>query len=200
MKALFYKDIIALKGNLKALLIVLVFDFVVIKAGFPDMAYLISTFWLIDFVSRTFDTENKNNFYKYVISNAVDEKIIVIYKYILVFLAIILIFLIDSSFAFLTGVDKTIYRFLIFSNLNILLYEILIPIFFRFGKIAREVIRILVGIVYVLGIFYMVKDGRLFSFDIFTNMNIFLIGGLIALVLFVFSFGLSLKFIKKKVE
>lgn len=200
MKALFYKDIIALKGNLKALLIVLVFDFVVIKAGFPDMAYLISTFWLIDFVSRTFDTENKNNFYKYVISNAVDEKIIVIYKYILVFLAIILIFLIDSSFAFLTGVDKTIYRFLIFSNLNILLYEILIPIFFRFGKIAREVIRILVGIVYVLGIFYMVKDGRLFSFDIFTNMNIFLIGWLIALVLFVFSFGLSLKFIKKKVE
>ncbi|KXB65694.1 hypothetical protein HMPREF3181_01138 [Parvimonas sp. KA00067] len=200
MKALFYKDIIALKGNLKALLIVLVFDFVVIKAGFPDMAYLISTFWLIDFVSRTFDTENKNNFYKYVISNAVDEKIIVIYKYILVFLAIILIFLIDFSFAFLTGVDKTIYRFLIFSNLNILLYEILIPIFFRFGKIAREVIRILVGIVYVLGIFYMVKDGRLFSFDIFTNMNIFLIGGLIALVLFVFSFGLSLKFIKKKVE
>ena len=200
MKALFYKDIIALKGNLKALLIVLVFDFVVIKAGFPDMAYLISTFWLIDFVSRTFDTENKNNFYKYVISNAVDEKIIVIYKYILVFLAIILIFLIDFSFAFLTGVVKTIYRFLIFSNLNILLYEILIPIFFRFGKIAREVIRILVGIVYVLGIFYMVKDGRLFSFDIFTNMNIFLIGGLIALVLFVFSFGLSLKFIKKKVE
>lgn len=200
MKALFYKDIIALKGNLKALLIVLVFDFVVIKAGFPDMAYLISTFWLIDFVSRTFDTENKNNFYKYVISNAVDEKIIVIYKYILVFLAIILIFLIDFSFAFLTGVDKTIYRFLIFSNLNILLYEILIPIFFRFGKIAREVIRILVGIVYVLGIFYMVKDGRLFSFDIFTNMNIFLIGELIALVLFVFSFGLSLKFIKKKVE
>ncbi|WP_288979231.1 ABC-2 transporter permease [uncultured Parvimonas sp.] len=200
MKALFYKDIIALKGNLKALLIVLVFDFVVIKAGFPDMAYLISTFWLIDFVSRTFDTENKNNFYKYVISNAVDEKIIVIYKYILVFLAIILIFLIDFSFTFLTGVDKTIYRFLIFSNLNILLYEILIPIFFRFGKIAREVIRILVGIVYVLGIFYMVKDGRLFSFDIFTNMNIFLIGGLIALVLFVFSFGLSLKFIKKKVE
>ena len=200
MKALFYKDIIALKGNLKALLIVLVFDFVVIKAGFPDMAYLISTFWLTDFVSRTFDTENKNNFYKYVISNAVDEKIIVIYKYILVFLAIILIFLIDFSFAFLTGVDKTIYRFLIFSNLNILLYEILIPIFFRFGKIAREVIRILVGIVYVLGIFYMVKDGRLFSFDIFTNMNIFLIGGLIALVLFVFSFGLSLKFIKKKVE
>ncbi|BFT66718.1 ABC-2 transporter permease [Parvimonas parva] len=200
MKALFYKDIIALKGNLKALLIVLVFDFVVIKAGFPDMAYLISTFWLIDFVSRTFDTENKNNFYKYVISNAVDEKIIVIYKYILVFLAIILIFLIDFSFAFLTGVDKTIYRFLIFSNLNILLYEILIPIFFRFGKIAREVIRILVGIVYVLGIFYMVKDGRLFSFDIFTNMNIFLIGWLIALVLFVFSFGLSLKFIKKKVE
>ncbi len=200
MKALFYKDIIALKGNLKALLIVLVFDFVVIKAGFPDMAYLISTFWLIDFVSRTFDTENKNNFYKYVISNAVDEKIIVIYKYILVFLAIILIFLIDFSFTFLTGVDKTIYRFLIFSNLNILLYEILIPIFFKFGKIAREVIRILVGIVYVLGIFYMVKDGRLFSFDIFTNMNIFLIGGLIALVLFVFSFGLSLKFIKKKVE
>lgn len=200
MKALFYKDIIALKGNLKALLIVLVFDFVVIKAGFPDMAYLISTFWLIDFVSRTFDTENKNNFYKYVISNAVDEKIIVIYKYILVFLAIILIFLIDFSFTFLTGVDKTIYRFLIFSNLNILLYEILIPIFFRFGKIAREVIRILVGIVYVLGIFYMVKDGRIFSFDIFTNMNIFLIGGLIALVLFVFSFGLSLKFIKKKVE
>ncbi|MBK1468888.1 ABC-2 transporter permease [Parvimonas parva] len=200
MKALFYKDIIALKGNLKALLIVLVFDFVVIKAGFPDMAYLISTFWLIDFVSRTFDTENKNNFYKYVISNAVDEKIIVIYKYILVFLAIILIFLIDFSFTFLTGVDKTIYRFLIFSNLNILLYEILIPIFFRFGKIAREVIRILVGIVYVLGIFYMVKDGRLFSFDIFTNMNIFLIGWLIALVLFVFSFGLSLKFIKKKVE
>ena len=200
MKALFYKDIIALKGNLKALLIVLVFDFVVIKAGFPDMAYLISTFWLIDFVSRTFDTENKNNFYKYVISNAVDEKIIVIYKYILVFLAIILIFLIDFSFTFLTGVDKTIYRFLIFSNLNILLYEILIPIFFRFGKIAREVIRILVGIVYVLGIFYMVKDGRLFSFDIFTNMNIFLIGGLIALVLFVFSFGLSLKFIKKEVE
>ncbi len=200
MKALFYKDIIALKGNLKALLIVLVFDFVVIKAGFPDMAYLISTFWLIDFVSRTFDTENKNNFYKYVISNAVDEKNIVIYKYILVFLAIILIFLIDFSFAFLTGVDKTIYRFLIFSNLNILLYEILIPIFFRFGKIAREVIRILVGIVYVLGIFYMVKDGRLFSFDIFTNMNIFLIGWLIALVLFVFSFGLSLKFIKKKVE
>lgn len=200
MKALFYKDIIALKGNLKALLIVLVFDFVVIKAGFPDMAYLISTFWLIDFVSRTFDTENKNNFYKYVISNAVDEKIIVIYKYILVFLAIILIFLIDFSFTFLTGVDKTIYRFLIFSNLNILLYEILIPIFFRFGKIAREVIRILVGIVYVLGIFYMVKDGRLFSFDIFTNMNIFLIGGMIALVLFVFSFGLSLKFIKKKVE
>lgn len=200
MKALFYKDIIALKGNLKALLIVLVFDFVVIKAGFPDMAYLISTFWLIDFVSRTFDTENKNNFYKYVISNAVDEKNIVIYKYILVFLAIILIFLIDFSFAFLTGVDKTIYRFLIFSNLNILLYEILIPIFFRFGKISREVIRILVGIVYVLGIFYMVKDGRLFSFDIFTNMNIFLIGGLIALVLFVFSFGLSLKFIKKKVE
>lgn len=200
MKALFYKDIIALKGNLKALLIVLVFDFVVIKAGFPDMAYLISTFWLIDFVSRTFDTENKNNFYKYVISNAVDEKIIVIYKYILVFLAIILILLIDFSFAFLTGVDKTIYRFLIFSNLNILLYEILIPIFFRFGKISREVIRILVGIVYVLGIFYMVKDGRLFSFDIFTNMNIFLIGGLIALVLFVFSFGLSLKFIKKKVE
>lgn len=200
MKALFYKDIIALKGNLKALLIVLVFDFVVIKAGFPDMAYLISTFWLIDFVSRTFDTENKNNFYKYVISNAVDEKNIVIYKYILVFLAIILILLIDFSFAFLTGVDKTIYRFLIFSNLNILLYEILIPIFFRFGKISREVIRILVGIVYVLGIFYMVKDGRLFSFDIFTNMNIFLIGGLIALVLFVFSFGLSLKFIKKKVE
>ena len=96
MKALFYKDIIALKGNLKALLIVLVFDFVVIKAGFPDMAYLISTFWLIDFVSRTFDTENKNNFYKYVISNAVDEKIIVIYKYILVFLAIILIFLIGN--------------------------------------------------------------------------------------------------------
>lgn len=200
MKALFYKDIIALKGNLKAVLIVLVFDFVVIKAGFPDMAYLISTFWLIDFVSRTFDTENKNNFYKYVISNAVDEKNIVIYKYILVFLAIILILLIDFSFAFLTGVDKTIYRFLIFSNLNILLYEILIPIFFRFGKISREVIRILVGIVYVLGIFYMVKDGRLFSFDIFTNMNIFLIGGLIALVLFVFSFGLSLKFIKKKVE
>lgn len=200
MKALFYKDIIALKGNLKAVLIVLVFGFVVIKAGFPDMAYLISTFWLIDFVSRTFDTENKNNFYKYVISNAVDEKNIVIYKYILVFLAIILIFLIDFSFAFLTGVDKTIYRFLIFSNLNILLYEILIPIFFRFGKISREVIRILVGIVYVLGIFYMVKDGRLFSFDIFTNMNIFLIGGLIALVLFVFSFGLSLKFIKKKVE
>ena len=200
MKALFYKDIIALKGHLKAVLIVLVFGFVVIKAGFPDMAYLISTFWLIDFVSRTFDTENKNNFYKYVISNAVDEKNIVIYKYILVFLAIILILLIDFSFAFLTGVDKTIYRFLIFSNLNILLYEILIPIFFRFGKISREVIRILVGIVYVLGIFYMVKDGRLFSFDIFTNMNIFLIGGLIALVLFVFSFGLSLKFIKKKVE
>ncbi|WP_288867964.1 ABC-2 transporter permease [uncultured Parvimonas sp.] len=200
MKALFYKDIIALKGNLKALLIVLVFDFVVIKAGFPDMAYLISTFWLIDFVSRTFDTENKNNFYKYVISNAVDEKIIVIYKYILVFLAIILIFLIDFSFAFLTGVDKTIYRFLIFSNLNILLYEILIPIFFRFGKISREVIRILVGIVYVLGIFYMVKDGRLFNFSVFINMNIFLIGWLIALVLFVFSFGLSLKFIKKKVE
>lgn len=200
MKALFYKDIIALKGNLKAVLIVLVFGFVVIKAGFPDMAYLISTFWLIDFVSRTFDTENKNNFYKYVISNAVDEKNIVIYKYILVFLAIILILLIDFSFAFLTGVDKTIYRFLIFSNLNILLYEILIPIFFRFGKISREVIRILVGIVYVLGIFYMVKDGRLFNFSVFINMNIFLIGGLIALVLFVFSFGLSLKFIKKKVE
>lgn len=200
MKALFYKDIIALKGNLKAVLIVLVFGFVVIKAGFPDMAYLISTFWLIDFVSRTFDTENKNNFYKYVISNAVDEKNIVIYKYILVFLAIILILLIDFSFAFLTGVDKTIYRFLIFSNLNILLYEILIPIFFRFGKISREVIRILVGIVYVLGIFYMVKDGRLFNFSVFINMNIFLIGWLIALVLFVFSFGLSLKFIKKKVE
>lgn len=200
MKALFYKDIIALKGNLKAVLIVLVFGFVVIKAGFPDMAYLISTFWLIDFVSRTFDTENKNNFYKYVISNAVDDKTIAIYKYLLTFLTILLIFLINFLFAFLTGVDKTIYRFLIFLNLNILLYEILIPIFFRWGKISREVIRILVGIVYVLGIFYMVKDGRLFNFSVFINMNIFLIGWLIALVLFVFSFGLSLKFIKKKVE
>lgn len=200
MKALLYKDIIVLKNNLVAISMISFFLFLAILSGYVDMAYLVASFGLVIFFIKTFEKEHKNNFYKYVISNAVEEKSIVIYRYFLIFSAAILVFLFNFLLAFVTGYDKTFYRFLVFLSINIFLYEILIPIFFRFGKIAIDIVNVVGTVVYITGVFYIVKNDTFLKFEIGNKLNIFIILIIIDLILFVFSFLLSLKFIRRKIS
>lgn len=200
MKALLYKDIIILKNNSVVISILSFFLFLAILSGYVDMAYLVASFGLVIFFIKTFEKEHKNNFYKYVISNAVEEKSIVIYKYLLIFSTVISVFLFNFLIAFVTGYDKTFYRFLLFSSINILFYEILIPIFFRFGKIAIAVTNVIGTVIYIVGVFYLIKNNTILKFEIGNKLNIFIILIIIDLILFVFSFLLSLKFIKRRIS
>ena len=200
MKALLYKDIIILKNNSVVISILSFFLIIAIISGNVDIPYLIATFGLVIFFIIIFGSDYKNNVYKCIISNAVEEKSIVIYKYLLVFSAIISIFFINLLITFLTGYDKTFYRFLLFSSINILFYEILIPIFFRFGKIAIAVTNVIGTVIYIVGVFYLIKNNTILKFEIGNKLNIFIILIIIDLILFVFSFLLSLKFIKRRIS
>ncbi|MEB3072604.1 ABC-2 transporter permease [Parvimonas sp. C2] len=200
MKALLYKDIIILKNNSVVISILSFFLIIAIISGNVDIAYLIATFGLVIFFIIIFESDYKNNFYKYIISNAVDEKSIVIYRYFLIFSTVISVFLFNFLIAFVTGYDKTFYRFLLFSSINILLYEILIPIFFRFGKIAIAVTNVIGTVIYIVGVFYLIKNNTILKFEIGNKLNIFIILIIIDLILFVFSFLLSLKFIKRRIS
>ena len=190
MKALLYKDIIVLKNNLVAISMISFFLIIAIISGNVDIAYLIASFGLIILFIKIFESDYKNGFYKYIISNAVEEKSIVIYKYLLIFSAVILV---------VTGYDKTFYRFLIFSSMNILLYEMIIPIIFRFAKIAISVTNLAGTVIYIIEI-YLLKNDTFLNFEIGNKLNIFVILIIIDLILFVFSFLLSLKFISRRIS
>lgn len=200
MKALLYKDIIVLKNNLVAISMISFFLIIAIISGNVDIAYLIASFGLIILFIKIFESDYKNGFYKYVISNAVEEKSIVTYKYLFILSAAILVFLFNFLLAFVTGYDKTFYRFLVFLSINIFLYEILIPIFFRFGRIAIDIVNVVGTVVYITGVFYIVKNDTFLKFEIGNKLNIFIILIIIDLILFVFSFLLSLKFIRRKIS
>ncbi|WBB31259.1 ABC-2 transporter permease [Parvimonas micra] len=199
MKALLYKDIIVLKNNLVAISMISFFLIIAIISGNVDIAYLIASFGLIILFIKIFESDYKNGFYKYIISNAVEEKSIVIYKYLLIFSAVILVFLVNFLLALVTGYDKTFYRFLIFSSMNILLYEMIIPIIFRFAKIAISVTNLAGTVIYIIEI-YLLKNDTFLNFEIGNKLNIFVILIIIDLILFVFSFLLSLKFISRRIS
>lgn len=199
MKALLYKDIIILKNNLLVISMISFFLIIAIISGNVDIGYLIASFGLIILFIKIFESDYKNGFYKYIISNAVDEKSIVIYRYFLTFSTVILVFLVNFFIAFVTGYDKTFYRFLIFSGINILLYEMIIPIIFRFSKIAISIINLGGTVIYIIGI-YLLKEDTFLKFEIRNKLSIFIILIIIDLILFVFSFLLSLKFIRRKIS
>lgn len=199
MKALLYKDIIVLKNNLVAISMISFFLIIAIISGNVDIAYLIASFGLIILFIKIFESDYKNGFYKYIISNAVEEKSIVIYKYFLIFSAVILVFLVNFLLALVTGYDKTFYRFLIFFSMNILLYEMIIPIIFRFTKIAISVTNLAGTVIYIIEI-YLLKNDTFLNFEIGNKLNIFVILIIIDLILFVFSFLLSLKFISRRIS
>ena len=199
MKALLYKDIIVLKNNLVAISMISFFLIIAIISGNVDIGYLIASFGLIILFIKIFESDYKNDFYKYIISNVVEEKSIVIYRYFLIFSAVILVFLFNFLITFVTGYDKTFYRFLIFSGINILLYEMIIPIIFRFSKIAISIINLGGTVIYIIGI-YLLKEDTFLKFEIKNKLNIFVILIIIDLILFIFSFLLSLKFIRRKIS
>lgn len=199
MKALLYKDIIILKNNLLVISMISFFLIIAIISGNVDIGYLIASFGLIILFIRIFESDYKNDFYKYIISNVVEEKSIVIYRYFLIFSAVILVFLFNFLITFVTGYDKTFYRFLIFSGINILLYEMIIPIIFRFSKIAISIINLGGTVIYIIGI-YLLKEDTFLKFEIRNKLNIFVILIIIDLILFIFSFLLSLKFIRRKIS
>lgn len=199
MKALLYKDIIILKNNLLVISMISFFLIIAIISGNVDIGYLIASFGLIILFIKIFESDYKNDFYKYIISNVVEEKSIVIYRYFLIFSAVILVFLFNFLITFVTGYDKTFYRFLIFSGINILLYEMIIPIIFRFSKIAISIINLGGTVIYIIGI-YLLKEDTFLKFEIRNKLNIFVILIIIDLILFVFSFLLSLKFISRRIS
>ena len=199
MKALLYKDIIVLKNNLVAISMISFFLIIAIISGNVDIGYLIASFGLIILFIKIFESDYKNDFYKYIISNVIEEKSIVIYRYFLIFSAVILVFLFNFLITFVTGYDKTFYRFLIFSGINILLYEMIIPIIFRFSKIAISIINLGGTVIYIIGI-YLLKEDTFLKFEIKNKLNIFVILIIIDLILFIFSFLLSLKFIRRKIS
>ncbi len=199
MKALLYKDIIILKNNLLVISMISFFLIIAIISGNVDIGYLIASFGLIILFIKIFESDYKNDFYKYIISNVVEEKSIVIYRYFLIFSAVILVFLFNFLITFVTGYDKTFYRFLIFSGINILLYEMIIPIIFRFSKIAISIINLGGTVIYIIGI-YLLKEDTFLKFEIRNKLSIFIILIIIDLILFVFSFLLSLKFIRRKIS
>ena len=199
MKALLYKDIIILKNNLLVISMISFFLIIAIISGNVDIGYLIASFGLIILFIKIFESDYKNDFYKYIISNVVEEKSIVIYRYFLIFSAVILVFLFNFLITFVTGYDKTFYRFLIFSDINILLYEMIIPIIFRFSKIAISIINLGGTVIYIIGI-YLLKEDTFLKFEIKNKLNIFVILIIIDLILFIFSFLLSLKFIRRKIS
>lgn len=199
MKALLYKDIIILKNNLLVISMISFFLIIAIISGNVDIGYLIASFGLIILFIKIFESDYKNDFYKYIISNVVEEKSIVIYRYFLIFSAVILVFLFNFLITFVTGYDKTFYRFLIFSGINILLYEMIIPIIFRFSKIAISIINLGGTVIYIIGI-YLLKEDTFLKFEIKNKLNIFVILIIIDLILFIFSFLLSLKFIRRKIS
>ena len=174
MKALLYKDIIVLKNNLVAISMISFFLIIAIISGNVDIAYLIASFGLIILFIKIFESDYKNGFYKYIISNAVEEKSIVIYKYLLIFSAVILVFLVNFLLALVTGYDKTFYRFLIFFSMNILLYEMIIPIIFRFTKIAISVTNLAGTVIYIIEI-YLLKNDTFLNFEIGNKLNIFVL-------------------------
>ena len=197
MKVLLYKDIIILKNNLLVISMISFFLIIAIISGNVDIGYLIASFGLIILFIKIFESDYKNDFYKYIISNVVEEKSIVIYRYFLIFSAVILVFLFNFLITFVTGYDKTFYRFLIFSGINILLYEMIIPIIFRFSKIAISIINLGGTVIYIIGI-YLLKEDTFLKFEIRNKLNIFVVLIIIDLILFIFSFLLSLKFIRRK--
>lgn len=199
MKALLYKDIIILKNNLLVISMISFFLIIAIISGNVDIGYLIASFGLIILFIKIFESDYKNDFYKYIISNVVEEKSIVIYRYFLIFSAVILVFLFNFLITFVTGYDKTFYRFLIFSGINILLYEMIIPIIFRFSKIAISIINLGGTVIYIIGI-YLLKEDTFLKFEIRNKLNIFVVLIIIDLILFIFSFLLSLKFIRRKIS
>ncbi|MFT4444992.1 ABC-2 transporter permease [Parvimonas sp. G1967] len=199
MKALLYKDIIILKNNLLVISMISFFLIIAIISGNVDIGYLIASFGLIILFIKIFESDYKNDFYKYIIFNVVEEKSIVIYRYFLIFSAVILVFLFNFLITFVTGYDKTFYRFLIFSGINILLYEMIIPIIFRFSKIAISIINLGGTVIYIIGI-YLLKEDTFLKFEIRNKLNIFVILIIIDLILFIFSFLLSLKFIRRKIS
>lgn len=199
MKALLYKDIIILKNNLLVISMISFFLIIAIISGNVDIGYLIASFGLIILFIKIFESDYKNDFYKYIISNVVEEKSIVIYRYFLIFSAVILVFLFNFLITFVTGYDKTFYRFLIFSGINILLYEMIIPIIFRFSKIAISIINLGGTVIYIIGI-YLLKEDTFLKFEIRNKLSIFIIFIIIDLILFIFSFLLSLKFIRRKIS
>lgn len=199
MKALLYKDIIILKNNLLVISMISFFLIIAIISGNVDIGYLIASFGLIILFIKIFESDYKNDFYKYIISNVVEEKSIVIYRYFLIFSAVILVFLFNFLITFVTGYDKTFYRFLIFSGINILLYEMIIPIIFRFSKIAISIINLGGTVIYIIGI-YLLKEDTFLKFEIRNKLNIFVILIIIDLILFIFSFLLSLKFVRRKIS
>ena len=178
MKALLYKDIIVLKNNLVAISMISFFLIIAIISGNVDIAYLIASFGLIILFIKIFES---------------------VYKYLLIFSAVILVFLVNFLLALVTGYDKTFYRFLIFSSMNILLYEMIIPIIFRFAKIAISVTNLAGTVIYIIEI-YLLKNDTFLNFEIGNKLNIFVILIIIDLILFVFSFLLSLKFISRRIS
>ena len=54
-------------------------------------------------------------------------------------------------------------------------YEILIPIFFRFGKIAIAVTNVIGTVIYIVGVFYLIKNNTILKFEIGNKLNIFII-------------------------
>ena len=83
--------------------------------------------------------------------------------------------------------------------MNILLYEMIIPIIFRFAKIAISVTNLAGTVIYIIEI-YLLKNDTFLNFEIGNKLNIFVILIIIDLILFVFSFLLSLKFISRRIS
>lgn len=83
--------------------------------------------------------------------------------------------------------------------MNILLYEMIIPIIFRFTKIAISVTNLAGTVIYIIEI-YLLKNDTFLNFEIGNKLNIFVILIIIDLILFVFSFLLSLKFISRRIS
>lgn len=200
MKALLYKDMLNLKGDI-SIFVLLIFLATLIGSVMTDVNYLIVLAYIFPIILliKSFNSDKNANFEKFLISGGIERKNIVFSKYLLVIGMEVISLFFTFLAVYLSG-NLTFLRTISILFLIMFISFIIIPIYYRFGykRIFISMVIAYLGIVIFFALFP--EEWKEFEIVKIWLNNEFLIYSsfaLVTLLIFGISIFCSLRIVEK---
>lgn len=160
MKALLYKDMLNLKGDI-SIFVLLIFLATLIGSVMTDVNYLIVLAYIFPIILliKSFNSDKNANFEKFLISGGIERKNIVFSKYLLVIGMEVISLFFTFLAVYLSG-NLTFLRTISILFLIMFISFIIIPIYYRFGYKRIFISMVIVYLGIVIFLLYFLKNGK----------------------------------------